>query len=274
MYKRIQTFQKRGRESCFLWGPRQTGKTTFLKATFPTAPYYDLLLPSEFARLSRNPELLKEELLAKRPAPSLVIIDEVQKIPPLLDLVQWLIVNHRLSFILCGSSARKLKRGGGNLLGGRALRYQLFPLVSPQLPDFNLERALNHGILPRLYPAENADKMMEAYVGEYLKEEIAAEALVRNIPAFQKFLEAASFSNGESVVLQNIASDCGVSSPTVRSYFEIIEDTLIGRFLPSFQKRAKRRVIEAPRFYFFDVGLANYLLKRPSVKAGGELFGN
>ena len=133
MYKRIQTFQKRGRESCFLWGPRQTGKTTFLKATFPTAPYYDLLLPSEFARLSRNPGLLGEELLAKRPVPAHVIIDEVQKIPPLLDLVQWLIVNHRMSFILCGSSARKLKRGGGNLLGGRAVRYELFGLVSREI---------------------------------------------------------------------------------------------------------------------------------------------
>ena len=154
MYKRLQQFKDLGAESCFLWGPRQSGKSTLLKTLFPKSPYYDLLLSDEFERLNRKPSLLREELLAKKPSAP-VIIDEVQKIPQLLDEIQWLIVNQKIQFILCGSSARKLKRGGGNLLGGRALRYELFPLVSPEIPDFDLLRALNRGLLPRHYLSEN-----------------------------------------------------------------------------------------------------------------------
>ena len=217
--------------------------------------------------------MLREELLANPPGNLPVVIDEVQKIPALLDEVQWLIVNKRIQFILCGSSARKLKRGGGNLLGGRALRFELFPLVYPEIPDFELSRALNNGLLPRHYPAENATNLLRAYVGEYLKEEIAAEALTRNIPAFSRFLDAAAFSNGEVVSYQNIASECGVSGPTVRQYFQILEDTLLARFVPSFQKRPKRRVVQSPRFYFFDIGLANFLLKRGEIVPSGEAFG-
>ena len=137
MYKRLQHFQGLGTESCFFWGPRQSGKSTLLKSAFPRSPYYDLLLSDEFERLNRNPALLREELLA-RPTIEPVIVDEVQKIPHLLDEIQWLIVNRKIQFILCGSSARKLKRGSGNLLGGRALRYELFPLVSKEIPTFDL----------------------------------------------------------------------------------------------------------------------------------------
>lgn len=273
MYKRKQVLAGRGKESCFLWGARQTGKSTLLKELFPDSPRYDLLLSDEYGRLRARPARLREELLAEPPGGTPVVIDEVQKIPELLDEAQWLIVNRRVQFILCGSSARKLKRSGANLLGGRALRFELAPLVYPEIPDFDLWRALNNGLLPRHYSAENPLGLMEAYVGDYLREEIAAEALTRNIPAFSRFLESAAFSNGEILNYQNIASECGVSAPTVKQYFSILEDTLIARSVPSFQKRPKRRVIQAQRFYFFDVGLANFLLKRSSILPRSENFG-
>ncbi len=272
MYKRLQQFRGLGTESCFLWGPRQSGKSTLLKTLFPSSPYYDLLLSNEFERLNRKPALLREELLANYPT-SPVIIDEVQKIPQLLDEIQWLIVNKKIQFVLCGSSARKLKRGGGNLLGGRALRYELFPLVSQEIPNFDFLRALNHGLLPRLYQADEPELLGRSYVGDYLKEEIAAEALTRNVPAFARFLESASFSNGEMVNFTNIARECGVSSPTVKEYFQILTDTLLARFVEAFQKKSKRRIIQAPKFYLFDVGIANALLKRGAISAGSEIFG-
>jgi predicted AAA+ superfamily ATPase len=269
----MQDLSLRGNESCFLWGARQTGKSTLLKELFPKSPKYDLLLSSEFGRLQVNPSLMLQELLAEPPGNEPVIIDEVQKIPQLLDDVQWLIVNKNIQFILCGSNARKLKRSGANLLGGRALRFELFPLVYPEIPDFDLSRAVNHGLIPRHYLSKHPDLLLESYVGEYLKEEIAAEALTRNIPAFSRFLEAAAFSNGDIVVYKNIASECGVSAPTVKEYFDILVDTLIGSFVPSFQKRPKRRVVQAPRFYYFDVGLANFLLKRKHIVPKSEAFG-
>ena len=190
-----------------------------------------------------------------------MIIDEAQKVPELLDEAQALIVENQMQFILCGSSARKLKRQGANLLGGRAVRFELFPLVYPEIHDFDLLRALNHGLLPRHYITEKPKALLEAYVGEYLKEEIVAEALVRNVPAFSRFLEVAAFSDGEVVNYSNIALECGVSNPTIKEYFQILVDTLLARFVPSFRKKPKRRVIESPKFYYFDVGLPNFLLK-------------
>ncbi len=272
-FKRFQNFKNRGDESCFLWGPRQTGKTTLLQDLFPTSPRYNLLLASEARRLSTNPSLMREELLASPSGNRPIIIDEVQKIPELLDEAQALIVENKMQFIFCGSSARKLKRQGANLLGGRAMRFELFPLVFPEIPDFDLIRALNHGLLPRHYLAENPKEMLDAYVGEYLKEEIVAEALVRNVPAFSKFLEAAAFCNGEVVNYTNIAAECGVSSPTVKEYFQILFDTLLARYVPAFIKKPKRRVIESPKFYYFDVGLPNFLLKRENIVPKTELFG-
>ncbi len=190
-----------------------------------------------------------------------------------MDEIHWLITNTKHSFILCGSSARKLKRGGANLLGGRALRYELFPLVSAEIPDFDLIRALNHGLLPRHYLAEDVKGLHEAYVGDYLREEIAAEALTRNIAGFARFLEVAALSNGEMINFHNIARECGVSLPTAKAYFQILEDTLLGRFLPAYRKKMKRRVIRSPKFYYFDVGIVNFLLKRGRMEAGGEIFG-
>ena len=246
-----------------MWGPRQTGKSTLLKQLFPGAKTYDLLLSGEYQRLLRNPGILREECqadetLRKRNAPS-VIIDEVQKIPALLDEVHWLIENLGIRFVLCGSSARKVKRGQANLLGGRAVRYELPRLVYPEVADFSLPDALNRGLLPRHYLSPHSHRLMESYVGDYLREEIAAEALTRNMPAFGRFLEIAAMTNGELVNYVNIASECGVSAPSVKEYFQILEDTLIGKMLPAYRKRAKRRIIAAPKFYFFDLGIVTHL---------------
>ncbi|MCG2712028.1 MAG: AAA family ATPase [Elusimicrobia bacterium] len=272
MYKRIQKLELSKTETCFFLGPRQTGKSTLLKKLFPRSKYYDLLLSEEFERFSKKPALLREELLAVPPkAP--VIIDEIQTVPTLLNEVQWLIVNKNIRFILCGSSARKLRRTGANLLGGRAVHYELFPLVSNEIPKFDIHKALNNGLLPRHYSANKAKKLIHAYIGDYLKEEISAEAVSRNISVFSRFLEKVAFSNGEIVNYNNIASDCGVSSPTVKNYFKILSDTLLGQFIPSFRKKPKRRVILAPKFYFFDISLPNFLLKRTEVIQGNEVFG-
>ncbi|MBI1882884.1 MAG: ATP-binding protein [Chlamydiae bacterium] len=272
MYKRILTLDKFSHESSFLWGPRQTGKSTLLEQLFPDAPYYDLLLSDVVTRFQVKPSLLREELLSSPPHGP-VILDEIQKVPELLDEIQWLMTKKNIHFILCGSSARKLKRTGANLLGGRAIRYQLYPLVFPEISDFDLIKALNHGLLPRHYLSKEPQELVESYIADYLQHEIAAESLVRNLPSFHRFLEVAAFSNGEIPVFSNIASDCGVSSPTVREYFEILQDTLIGSFCPAYLKRLKRRLIQSPKFYYFDVGIANFLLKRGFIQYGSESFG-
>jgi predicted AAA+ superfamily ATPase len=277
MYKRALHLELANEGSCFLWGPRQTGKSTLLKTLYPEALRYDLLKSSEFRRLLQNPGQIREEILApqnsERIATAPVLIDEVQKVPDLLDEVHSLIEDAGVRFILCGSSARKLKRGHANLLGGRAFRYELKPLTFPEIPKFDLLSALNSGLLPRFYGSPHAGKMMQAYIGDYLKEEIAAEALTRNIPAFNRFLEIAAISNGELINHQNIARECGVSAPTVKEYFHILEDTLIGAPLPAFTKARKRRIVSAPRFFFFDLAPVIYLTRRGRVEAGSELFG-
>lgn len=272
MYKRKQIFRNSDKESFFLWGARQTGKSTLLKHLHPDSLWFDLLLSDVFERLLRKPSILRETVLANNPDKP-VIIDEIQRIPALLNEVHWLIVNHNIQFILNGSSPRKILRSGTNLLGGRALRYELFPLVYKEIPDFDLDRAINHGLLPRHYLSSKPEKLISAYIGSYMHDEIMAEAKIRNIASFSRFLEVAAFSNGEIVNYSNIATDCGVSSPTIKEYFQILEDTLTGRFLPSFQKKPKRRVILAPKFYYFDIGLTNYLLKRKSIEQGSEAFG-
>ena len=273
MFIRKQILEGAGKESIFLWGARQTGKSTLLKALFPNAIWFDLLKSDIFRRYQRQPVQFREVILASA-SKGIVIVDEIQKIPALLDEIHWLIVNHQFQFILSGSSPRKIIRSGANLLGGRALRYELYPLIQSEIPEFDLLKALNNGLLPRHYLSNNPKKLIDAYIGNYLKDEIIAEAKIRNINAFTQFLDAAAFSNGEMVNFSNIASDCGVSHNTVREYFQILEDTLIGRFVPSFQKKPKRRVILSPKFYYFDVGIANNLLKRGKIEMGSEAFGN
>ena len=272
MYNRKQLFIGAENESVFLWGARQTGKSTLLKTLYPNALTFDLLLSRVYNDLAKDHDSLRETVLAN-PEKTPVVIDEIQRLPNLLNEVQWLIVNHHVRFILSGSSPRKIIRSGANLLGGRALRYELYPLVYPEIPDFDLIRAINNGLLPRHYNSANPKKLIASYIGNYLRDEIVAEAKIRNIELFSRFLESAAFTNGEMVNYTNVASDCGVSATTVKEYFQILQDTLLGRFLPSFQKKSKRKVIHAPKFYLFDVGIANYLLNRGKIEPKTELFG-
>lgn len=271
--RKIDLRKDAGNDSLFLWGARQTGKSTLLKMQFPDNRYIDLLKSDEFERYNRRPSLLREEL-GLLPENELVIIDEIQKIPVLLDEVHWLMTNNALRFILSGSSARKLGRSGVNLLGGRALRKHLYPFISAEIPDFDLIKACNNGMLPRHYFVEDAWKRLNAYVGDYLQQEIKAEALIRNLNTFSRFLEVAALSNGEIVRYNNIASECGVSGPTVKEYFSILEETLIGYMIPGFTRNTKRRVIQSPKFFYFDVGIANFLLKRTGLKPGSPEFGH
>ncbi len=260
-------------ESFFLWGPRQVGKSTLLRAVYPDARRVDLLSSREFVRYTRDPGILREEV-GEEPR-RFVVIDEVQKAPALLDEVHWMIENLGARFALCGSSARKVRRGHANLLGGRAVRYELHGLVSDELRgDFDITRMLNHGYLPRHYLAVDPTQQIRAYVDDYLKEEVAAEGLTRNLPAFSDFLAAAALGDGQMVSYSTIARDCGVSAFTVKSYYQILVDTLLGQYLPAYRKRPKRRVIQAPKFYFGDVGVVNHLARRRSLEPGSAAFGS
>ena len=272
MYRRKQIFIDAENESIFFWGVRQSGKSTLLKELFPNALWYDLLLSNEYKRLLDNNALIRERILADENIKT-VVIDEIQRLPELLNEVQWLIVNKGVRFILSGSSPRKIIRSGANLLGGWALRYELYPLVSAEIPEFDLLRALNHGLLPKIYDAKNPAKLLSAYIGNYLQDDIAAEAKLRNVDVFSRFLHIAAITNGEIVNYTNIAAEVAVSATTVKEYFQILEDTLLGRYLPSFQKQPKRRVVAAPKFYLCDVGIAHSLLKRSKIEFGTETFG-
>ena len=273
MLERILKLDEAKDDSLFLWGSRQTGKSTLLKMLFPYAHIYDLLKSDVRMALQLRPSQLREECELLDDG-ELIIIDEVQKVPALLDEVHWLIENKKQRFILSGSSARKLRRSGANLLGGRALRQTLFPLVSAEVPDFDLKRALNHGMLPRHYLMENPTMRVQAYIGDYLQQEIVEEAIVRRLDAFTRFLQVAALSNAEIVNYTNIAQDCGVSSKTVKEYFSILEETMLGFFLPSFTRVVKRRVIQSPKFYYFDVAIPNHLLHRIPLQPGTDVYGH
>ena len=273
MFSRKINLQDAENESIFLWGARQTGKSTLLQLLFPNTRYIDLLKSDEFERYNRRASLLREELSLLQEN-ELIIIDEIQKIPELLDEVQWLMTNKNHRFILSGSSARKLRRSGVNLLGGRAIRKHLYPFVSAEIPDFDLIKACNNGMMPRHYLVDDAGKRIHAYVGDYLQQEIKAEALTRNLKTFSRFMEIAALSNGEVVNYNNIASECGVSAPTVKEYFSMLEETLIGYTITVFTINVKRRVIQSPKFYYFDVGIVNFLLRRRSLLPGSAEFGH
>jgi uncharacterized protein len=256
-----------------LWGARQTGKSTLLKQVFKEGTLsFDLLKTDILRRFHKNPSEFREIVLAADNTKT-IVVDEIQKIPALLNEVHWLIENSNKQFVLSGSSPRKILRQGMNLLGGRALRYELYPLSFSEIPEFNLLRALNQGLLPKHYDAKNFQNLISAYIGAYLEEEILAETKIRDLQVFHGFLEKAAFANGEIINYTNIATDCGVSSPTVKEYYALLKETMLGRFVASFQKKPKRRVILAPKFYFFDVGIANFLLKRKNIEFGNETFG-
>lgn len=273
MFQRKQQFIGAGEESLFLWGARQTGKSTLLKELFPDAIWFDLLKSDVYRRFVNEPEQLREMIEADS-SNRRIIVDEIQKIPALLDEIHWLIVNKGRQFILSGSSARKILHSEANLLGGRALRYELLPLSYSEIPAFDLFKAMNNGLLPRHYLSHNPKQLLDAYIGNYLQDEISAEAKIRNMQTFSQFLRIAAFSNGEMVNFSNIAAECGISHNTVREYFQILQNTLIGRFIPSFQKKPKRRVILSPKFFYFDLGIAGHLLKRGKVEMGSEAFGH
>jgi predicted AAA+ superfamily ATPase len=273
MIYRILNLDNTHSDSTFVWGARQVGKTTLIRETYPDALYYDLLQAKDFERLQRNPSLLSEELESLKENET-VVIDEVQKIPQLLDEVHSLIFRKNIRFILSGSSPRKLKRYGANLLGGRALKEILYPLVSAEIPDFDIYKAVRYGMLPRHYLISDPWQRLGAYIGVYLNEEIREEALSRKLRAFIRFMEVAAFSNGEILVYKNIAQDCGIDYRTVQDYFEILVDTLVGYMIPSFTLTQKRRSIQAPKFYYFDVGIANYLRNRRNIQIGSTDFGH
>lgn len=273
MYKRIFDIENQLDEAMFLFGGRQVGKSTLLKERFQGAIYYDLLKSDLRRRLRRNPELFRNALM-KEPEGTLVVVDEIQKVPDLLDEVHLLMFEKHLKFILSGSSARKLKKEGANTLGGRAAKRTLYPLVWPEIPDFNIDHAVQNGMIPPHYAVKDATDRLEGYVDLYLREEIQEEALVQNIDNFTRFMEVAAVSDGEMINYENIASDCGISAKTVKAYFKILYDTLIGYEIPAYTKVVKRRVNQAPKFYYFDVGFANYLMGRYNLKRGTDDFGH
>lgn len=273
MYQRISQINNDLEGSIFLFGARQTGKSTFLRNRFPGAVFIDLLNTSVKSRFSRRPTLLYD-MLQDKPESTLVIIDEIPEVPELLNEVHRLISEKSHRFILCGSSARKLKRKGYNTLGGRAFPEYFFPLVSAEIPDLDIDKAVTHGMLPTHYLAKNPWRSLSAYIDVYLKEEIKEESITRNLNAFQRFLEVAALTDGEMINYNNIAQDCGVSAQTVSSYFDILEDTLIGYRIPAFNRVMKRKITQAPRFYYFDIGIVNHLLHRKDIHRGTTEYGH
>jgi len=269
--KRILKIPQEGAKAIFLWGPRKTGKTTLLHQQFPKAKFYDLLQSDLKMSLLLKPSRLREEVLAQKF--ERVIIDEVQKVPALLDEVHWCLENTRTQFILCGSSARKLRHGAANLLGGRAWRFELFPLTTQELKQIDIQRILNHGLIPEHYLQNSPARSLKSYILDYIDQEIQSEALVRNVPAFAKFLETVALTHGQLINYANIGRDCGVSSKTVREYFQILEDTLLGHTLVPWTKSKNRRLIETAKFYLFDVGIVKYLKGIDTVYPHSEEFG-
>lgn len=271
--RRLHLAEEAAKKSLFLFGPRQTGKTFLLREQFPHSPSYNLLLADVFLKLSRRPQTIREELLAGPRPKGPIILDEIQKLPLLLDEVQNLIEERGFTFILTGSSPRKLKTGHANLLGGRARTRRLFPLVSAEIPAFDLLRAVNVGTLPSIYLSDDPKQDLLAYCGNYLKEEIVAEGLVRRVDHFSRFLEIAALTNAELVNFEAVASDAAFPARTVREYFHILDDTLVGTLLEPFSKAPRRKPSAAAKFYFFDVGVGNVLAGRENIRPKTELFG-
>lgn len=259
------------RKSQFLFGPRATGKSTLIQQQLPEAQVYDLLDAETFRALIARPKLLEERLGDGRQP---VVIDEIQKLPSLLDEVHRLIEKRKVRFLLTGSSARKLRRGGANLLAGRAWEARLFPLTWQELGGgFDLLRYLNTGGLPAIHASPDAKDELAAYVGTYLQEEIQAEAVTRNLASFSEFLTLAALSNGQEINFESMAIDCGVSPGTLKNYFQVLSDTLVGLGLPGFTRTRKRKAISRAKHYFFDVGVVNQLAGRGEIAPRSELFG-
>lgn len=272
LIKRFLKFTQK--ESFFLFGPRGTGKSTWLKESFPDALWINLLEPDELLFYSARPERLRETLDA-HPQKKHIVIDEIQKIPVLLSLVHSIMEEKRgLQFVLTGSSSRKLKRQGVDLLSGRALLYQMHPFMAGELQkEFSLDKALTLGLLPIVWDSSLPHKVLDAYVGLYLKEEVQEEGIVRQAGEFARFLEAISFSHGSLINATNIARECDINRKTVQNYLNILEDLLLSYSLTVFAKRAKRAVIEHQKFYLCDVGVFRHLRPRGPIDRKEELEG-
>lgn len=258
------------KKSVLLLGPRQTGKSTLVRG-LPADTYVNLAQADTFRELSARPELIRHRMA---PGQKLLIVDEVQKVPELFDEVQVLIDGDKeLRVLLTGSSARKLRRGGVNLLPGRIWRRRLFPLVSSELGSARLEERAIRGSLPGVIDTSDYREELRNYVGIYLEEEIKAEGLVRGVGNFSRFLEVAALGNAEQLNYTNVSNDTGIHLNTVRSYFDILEDTLVGRRLLPYRKTKSRKTVASPKFYFFDTGVVNAILGRFDLRPSTELFG-
>ena len=271
MYKRnldLENLLKQ--KSHFLFGARSTGKSTLIKSLQQNEiELIDLLERDTYKRLLQKPSILETLDQSK-----IIVIDEIQKIPTLLDEVHRLISKYDTTFLLTGSNARKLKYGSSNLLAGRAWKSELFPLSWSEITDFNLERYLTRGGLPESYKSDHWQKELAAYITLYLREEIAAEALTRNLESFSDFLDLVARSNGQEINYQSFANDCGVTIPTIKNYFSILEDTLLGFSLTAFTKSKKRKAISRSKHYLFDLGVVNSLCEVSEVKTKSPYFGN
>lgn len=278
MFTRIIKIRAPKGQSFFLWGARQTGKSSYLVTHYPDSLRFDLLDTELYLRYLREPYLFRQDLL-NQPKEKLdlpIIIDEIQKVPELLNEVHRFIEGEKLQFILCGSSARKLRTQSTNLLGGRAWLYHFYPLVFPEIPEFDLLKALQQGLLPVHYLSsqEALQENLQAYVNVYLTDEIQHEGLVRNLAGFSEFLDMAGLCNGEIINMSNIARDCHIDRSSVKGYFQILIDTMLGYFIYPYHKKIKRDLlVAAPKFYFFDVGIANYLGRRVIPELKGDVAG-
>lgn len=260
------------RKSFFLLGPRATGKTFWIKQKLPNAVYIDLLDMEMYTRLLSHPNALKDFI--PMGYHDWIILDEIQRIPALLNEVHRLIENEHHIFILTGSSARNLRKKGVNLLAGRALVYHLYPLTAQEMGDkFHLHHALHFGMLPAILSEPDPTAYLKSYVSTYLREEVLQEGLTRNLSAFSRFLEIASFSQGQVLNISAVARECNINQKSVSNYFDILEDLLIAYRLPIFKKRAKRQVIQHPKFYFFDAGVYQALRPRGFIDSQAEIDG-
>lgn len=259
--------------SYFLFGPRGTGKTTWIRSHYPKAVYIDLLQTNIYTKLQANPEILESYI--PRNFNNFIIIDEVQRIPELLNEVHRLIESPKhYKFILTGSSARKLRRQGVNLLAGRAYTYNIYPLIIQELgEDFDLQKSLRFGTLPAIYSNNNPDRYLQSYLSTYLEQEINQEGMTRNLGAFYRFLQVASYSQGSPLNTSSIAREVGVKNKVVDNYFTILIDLLIGSFLPAFTRRAKRRLVSKPKFYLFDSGIYNTARPKGYLDKDSEIDG-
>lgn len=258
--------------SCFLLGPRGTGKSTWINHVLPDALRIDLLKESTFAELVGHSDRL--ESMADAQDASTIVIDEVQKLPALLDEVHRLIESRKFRFVLTGSSARKLRRSGANLLAGRARTLTMHPFTASELgARFDLKRAIRHGLLPTVWSEGGADDYLRGYVGTYLREEVQQEAMVRNLGGFSRFLEAASFSQASQLNIQAVAADCGINRKTVENHFDLLEDLLLAVRLPVFRRKAARKLTSHPKFFFFDAGVYRGLRPRGPLDADSDIDG-